>query len=362
MRKDTPNAKKICLFTFVALIASTLQAQEYYWKVGLDYFFDNTEYENSSFLDSETMNGIWLNPMGTIEWNDKHSINAGVNLLNIPGMGKAINTVDVTLYYQHTSPNVLFRAGSFPRDEVLGNYNTFFFKDSINHFTPLMRGVFLQIGNSRNFFNAWFDRTGYPTPTSREHFFEGLSGKASSGIFFADFQSYMFHYSNTRPATPGMGVSENLQLQATVGIEHERDEGFKGLVAVGTLMGYERDRRFENELYKPVGFVARGDAEIWGIGTKNLLYIGDSRMRLADKFGGDLYWGTQFLRAGSYLKSEWYIRLVESEKVKVRFNCNLHFTEGEVLLQQMLTVSASISNLAPEREKKTIYPWMKVFD
>lgn len=132
--------KKICLFTFVALIASTLQAQEYYWKVGLDYFFDNTEYENSSFLDSETMNGIWLNPMGTIEWNDKHSINAGVNLLNIPGMGKAINTVDVTLYYQHTSPNVLFRAGSFPRDEVLGNYNTFFFKDSINHFTPLMWG------------------------------------------------------------------------------------------------------------------------------------------------------------------------------------------------------------------------------
>jgi len=108
--------------------------------------------------------------------------------------------------------------------------------------------------------------------------------------------------------------------------------------------------------------VARGDAEIWGIGTKNLLYIGDSRMRLADKFGGDLYWGTQFLRAGSYLKSEWYIRLVESEKVKVRFNCNLHFTEGEVLLQQMLTVSASISNLAPKREKKAIYPWMKVFD
>ncbi|SCD20183.1 hypothetical protein PSM36_1361 [Proteiniphilum saccharofermentans] len=100
--------KKICLFTFVALIASTLQAQEYYWKVGLDYFFDNTEYENSSFLDSETMNGIWLNPMGTIEWNDKHSINAGVNLLNIPGMGKAINTVDVTLYYQHTSPNPTF--------------------------------------------------------------------------------------------------------------------------------------------------------------------------------------------------------------------------------------------------------------
>ena len=95
----------------------------------------------------------------------------------------------------------------------------------------------------------------------------------------------MFHYSNTKPATPDEGVSENLQLQATAGLEYEKENGFKGLLAAGMLLGYERDRRFENELYKPVGFVARGNAEMWGIGTKNTLYVGDPRMRLADAFG-----------------------------------------------------------------------------
>lgn len=347
-------------FVFIAFL-TTLQAQEYRLKVGLDFFFDNTEYSKSSFIDSETMNGVWLNPMGSVVWNDKHFINAGVNLLKIPGMNKAIDKVDVTMYYQYKTDNILFRAGSFPRGEVLNNYNNFFFKDSVNNFVPLMQGVFWQIGNYRNFFNAWFDRTGYATPTKHEHFFVGLSGKASKGLFFADFQSYMYHFSNTKPATPGEGVSENLQLQTTVGLEYEREEGFKGLIAAGTLIGYERDRRFESELYKPVGFVARGDAEIWGVGTKNTLYAGDARMQLADTFGGNLYWGTQFLRAKSYLESEWYIRLLESEYAKVKFNCNLHFTEGNVLFQQMLTVSASIDSFSPKRGKQTVFPWMKMF-
>lgn len=354
--------KRSIFLLLVIISCFSVNAQEYRWKIGLEYFFDNTEYGKSSFLDSETMNGIWLEPMGSIVWNDRHSINAGVNLLKIPGMDEVIDKVDITMYYQYKTPKILFRAGSFPRSEVLENYNNFFFKDSVNNFTPLMQGVFWQIGDNRNFLNAWFDMTGYATPTNREHFFVGLSGKISKGLFFADFQSYMFHYSITRPAIPGDGVSENLQLQATAGLEYEKEEGFKGLVAAGTLVGYERDRRFASELYKPVGFVARGDAEIWGIGTKNTLYVGDPRMRLADTFGGDLYWGTQFLQAKSYVESEWYIRLIESDFVKARFNLNLHFTEGNVLFQQMLTVSASIDDFSQKNSKRVRYPWMKVFE
>ncbi|MDO5665815.1 MAG: hypothetical protein Q4G63_11250 [Bacteroidia bacterium] len=354
--------KRYIFFLLVIAFCSSIYAQEYRWKAELNYFFDNTEYEKSPFIDSETMNGIWLNPMGSIVWDNKHSINAGVNLLKIPGMNKAIDKVDVTAYYEYKSPKILFRAGSFPRSEVLGNYNNFFFKDSINNFVPLMQGVFWQIGNDKIFFNAWFDRTGYATPTKHEHFFVGLSGKVSKGLFFADFQSYMFHFSNTKPATPGEGVSENLQLQATAGLEYKKEDGFKGLFAIGTLMGYERDRRFKSELYKPIGFVARGDGEMWGIGTKNTLYVGDARMRLAKTFGGNLYWGTQFLQAKSYLESEWYIRLIESDFVKARFNCNLHLTQGNVLFQQMLTVSASIDNFSPKNGKGIVFPWMRIFE
>lgn len=353
--------KKHYLLILVLLIFTSAFAQEYNWQVGIDYFFDNTEYKKSSFIDSETMNGVWLNPAGSITWNETHSLNAGVNLLKIPGMDKMIDEAKAIIYYQYSTPNILFRAGSFPKDDLLNNYNNFFFKDSVNNFLPHMDGVYFRIGNNNNFLNAWFYRTGYATANSREHFFVGVSGRASRGIYFADFQSYMYHLSNTKPATEGYGVSENLQLQATLGLEYNDEEKFNGLIAAGTLLGYERDRRFENQKYKPMGFVARADAEIMGIGTKNLLYIGDPRMRLSDSFGGDLYWGTQFLRAKTYLKNEWYIRLIESENVKVRFNCNLHFNEGYVMMQQALTVSASIDNLKKSKNNNTIYPWKKIF-
>lgn len=350
------------LLILVLLLFTTVSAQQYHWKVGLDYFFDNTEYQQSTYTDSESMNGVWLTPIGSILWNNEHSLNAGVNLLKIPGTDKMIDKAKTLIYYQYTTPNILFRAGLFPKDELFDHYNNFFFKDSVNNFVPQMEGVFFRIGNNSNFFNAWFDRTGYATANSKEHFFVGMSGKASKGILFADFQSYMYHISNTKPATPGEGVSENMQLQATLGIEFNHDSKFKGLLAVGTLLGYERDRRFNSELYKPVGFVARADAELWGIGTKNLLYIGDPRMRLANTFGGELYWGTQFLQSKSYLKNEWYVRLIESNNVKVRFNCNLHFTQGNVLLQQLLTVSASINNFSFKNDKNVEYPWLKIFN
>ena len=212
------------VYLFVAVCsAASLQAQEYRWKLVFDYFFDNQEYEKSSFIDPQTMNGIWLNPLAGISWDATHTIYSGVNLLKIPGMKEAVDKVDVTLYYQYETPKVLFRAGAFPRKEVLPNYSDFFFKDSVNHFMPLMQGVFCQIGKERNFLNAWMDWTGYATPDTRENFYVGFSGKGSTRVFFGDFQSCLFHYAGTYPGNPAYGVSEQMQVMASLGVERLLD-------------------------------------------------------------------------------------------------------------------------------------------
>lgn len=324
----------------------SVYSQNYHWGLDLDYFFDNTEYDKSTYLDAGTMHGVWLNPEGAISWDNSNSINVGINLLLIPGNKKTLEKVDLTMYYQYELGRSLFRVGAFPRSEVLSNYDTFFFKDSVNNFIPQMQGAFWQIGKDRNFVNAWLDWTGSASRQVNENFFIGLSGKISKDIFFADFQSYMFHRALTKPAIDGEGVSENMQMQIMGGVEYESVSGFKGLAAVGTLMGYERDRRFEGSKYTPVGFSAKLNAEYWGIGTKNSLYIGDSRMKLYNSFGDKLYWGTQFLRGGSYLKSEWYLKLIENSSVSVNFNLNMHLSQSKLYFQQMLTVTASIGNKA----------------
>lgn len=337
-----------------------LHAQQYRWGVELDYFFDNREYEKSTFTDPQTLHGIWLNTLGGVTWDSTHTIYAGVNLLKIPGMSKAVDKVDVALYYEYKKPKTLFRAGAFPRKEVLPNYSDFFFRDSVNLFMPLMQGVFWQIGEDANFFNAWMDWTGYATANTRESFYLGFSGKASKGILFGDFQSYIFHYAGTFPGNPAYGVSEQMQGMASVGLAYEAANSFKGLLSAGIFAGVERDRKAE-ETYKPVGFTARANAELYGIGTENRFYTGDARMRLFSVHGSDLYWGTPFLRGSTYLQSKWYIRLLESNYVSARINCNLHFSEGEVMFQQTLSITANIGSFYKPEKKKPDYLWMRIF-
>lgn len=356
-----PDMRSKIFYLFVAIGSIlSLQAQEYRWKLGFEYFFDNQEYKKSSYTDPQTMNGIWLQPLAGISWNSEHTLFGGVNLLKIPGTDEVADKTELVLYYQYENPRVLFRAGSFSSIEALPNYSDFFFSDSVNNFMPLMQGFFWQIGKERNFFNVWMDWTGYATPEARENFFLGLSGKASHGIYFGDFQSYLYHYAGTRPENPAYGVSEHMQLMASTGIEYVSEENFNGLFSVGILAGFERDRKADIS-YKPVGFTARADASFWKFGTENTFYAGDARMRLYPVYGSELYWGNPFLRGSTYLQSKWYVNLIETERVSARLNFNLHFTEGNILFQQTFSVSASIDNFSRPQKRTARYPWMKIF-
>lgn len=354
--------KRLCLLAalFMVVALHAQEDQDYHWRLEFDYFFDNREYAPSSFIDPQTMNGIWLNPVGGVTWETSHTLYAGVNMLKIPGMKRGLDKVDLTLYYQYDTDRLLFRAGAFPRDEVLTNYSDFFFSDSVNNFVPLMQGLFWQMGSERSHLNAWMDWTGYATPEARESFFVGFSGRAAGGLFFGDFQSYLYHYAGTHPGNPAYGVSEQMQVMASLGMEQHGVNSLRWLLSAGIFAGVERDRRAERS-YNPVGFAARGEIEYWGIGTQNRLYVGDPRMRFYRSHGGDLYWGTPFLRGSSYLQSKWYIRLLETGSVAARLNSNLHLSEGEVMFQQTLTVTATLDPFSGEERKGVHYPWLRIF-
>ncbi len=353
--------QKASYIIILSMLSAIAYSQRFGAKVGMEYFFNNTEYGQSSYANPQTINGIWFKPQGNIAWDDAHSLHGGLYLLKIPGTKQAVDKVNVSLYYQFDTPTVLFRAGAFPRREALPNYSDFFFTDSISHFIPLMQGLFWQIGRKNNFVNLWMDWTGYATPQERENFFLGSSARLSKGLFFVDMQSYLFHFAGTHPGNPLYGVSEQFLMMASTGISVQSANSFKGRFSVGTLLGFERDRRAEQQ-YAPVGFVARADAEYWGIGIENTFYTGARRMRFYETKKGDLYWGNPFLQGHSYLQSKWYIRLITSDWANVRFNSNLHLSENHLMFQQTLMVSASVDFFNKHHEKRTRYPWMKIFN
>lgn len=353
--------KIICvLFAGILFFAGSAYAQDVRWNLGMDYFFDNMEYARSSYVSSQTLNGVWFKPLAGYSVDSVHALYGGLNLLKIPGTSKTIDKTELTLFYEYQTPAVLFRAGAFPRREVLGNYSDFFFKDSISNLKPLMRGIFWQVGKRGRFFNAWMDWTGYPSDSVRESFFVGLSGRISHKAFFADFQSYMFHYANT--SVPGShGVSENLQAQASAGAEWQIGKGFAGSLSAGMLAGYERDRKRDDKPYTPVGFTLCAQAEYMGFGTKNTLYLGDARMKHYARYGDGLYWGTQFLRGKSYFKSNWYARLIDSKYAIARLDLNFHFSEQSLMSEQLFTVVVSFDNFKNREPARKAFPWGEIF-
>ena len=357
---------RLKMFSIILLIASsiTCHGQELTWKLGYNYFFDNAEYSESSYNMSQTMHGMNLMPEIGLKLDDKQTVFAGINLLKVFGEPSFTHTEDFLAYYQYKTPNVKFRAGAFPKEDLLDNYSTFFFKDSIRYFRPVMHGLYLKMNNKNNdFLNVWMDWTGYGSKSIRESFFVGASGLKRRGLIFAEMQSYLFHYANTPPTTESLNVSEQFQMHISLGASYTNDAGLDTLqFAVGGLVGLERDRGVSEDFDKPIGLTMRFNVEYNGLGTDNIAYFGNQRMSFYDRLGSDLYWGTPFLRGKSYVESKWYARIIKSDRVNANIGLNMHMSEKQLLFQQTITLSVNINKQRDTKQHtNNMFPLMNFF-
>lgn len=355
---------KIFSILFLMTLAITSNSQELTWKLGYNYFFDNAEYALSSYNDDQTMHGMNLMPQIGLKLDDNQTLFTGINLMKIYGEPSFTNGEDFLAYYQYKTPTVKFRAGAFPKEEMLDNYSSFFFKDSICYFRPVMHGVYLKLNNSNNdFLNLWMDWTGYGSENIRESFFIGASGLKRHGLLFGEMQSYLYHYANTRPSTDSFNVSEQFQMQLSLGASYSNETGLDTLqFAVGTLFGLERDRFVDSGFDKPIGLTMRFNAEYKGLGTDNIAYFGNQRMSFYDHLGSDLYWGTSFLQGKSYVESKWYARLIRSDRVNAKIGVNMHLTEKQMFFQQTITLSVNINKQRDTKQQtSSMFPLMNLF-
>jgi len=337
--------RNLVLLSFV-FIQCYVWAQEVQWKAGLNYFFDNTEYTRSTIAKDQTMTGVHFSPQVGMAFDSVHSVFIGTDLLKTAGSENFIDIAQPIAYYRFQNRKALFYAGAFPRADVLSNYSDLFFQDSINYYRPTLTGIFWQLGKKNSFFNAWLDWTGHQTAVNRESFFVGASAHKSLGLLFVDFQSYMFHYATTRPDPLNLKVCDNLLAHLSVGLNYSNETGIDTLLlAIGALAGGERDRGLAiNGLYMPMGAVIRLQAEYKGIGTQNMMYVGDPRDVFYGNYNTGMYWNNPFLRSGFYLESKWYLDVIRSQSVLGKLSMNLQFSQGKVMFEQVLSIKAMLDN------------------
>ena len=126
------SLKKVLTFALALFITGGgLQAQKLI--VGADFTtrFDNREYANNDFNESQTLFSARLTPRIGVEWMDKNRLIVGVDLLqNFGDDTKFLSKARPSAYYQFNSRNVQANAGIFDRKELLGDYSLAFFGDS----------------------------------------------------------------------------------------------------------------------------------------------------------------------------------------------------------------------------------------
>ena len=331
------NRSILLISLFCSLMVS---AQNLEWKINLDYFFDNREYDRSQHTIAQTLSGTHIMPQMLLKIDSVRRIQFGVDVLTLAGDKRLIANIQAIAYYNLQYKQHNFVVGAFPRKNFLNNYSELLFQDSIQHFRPLMHGAFWQIGNANNFFNLWLDWTGRASADTEESFFVGLSGSAQvvRNLSF-DFQSYMFHLAFTNPRTPDTHVCDNLQAISNLRYNTQIFDNKIGLqLKAGIMAGAERERNAEKIIYPAMAGIFELQLQSNKFEFNSLWHLGDARMQHYTKYGTKLYWGNPFLRGGNYVKNSIYWNIFKRNNMLANIGMHLHWSNKQVLFQQTLSV------------------------
>lgn len=308
----------------------------------LSMFIDNTEFGASSYTFDQIMATVSL--AQTLKWqfNSNHTIEGGVNLQRGLGSERIIDKTNFLAFYQYRDDKTLFKAGSFLWDDLLNDYNSFFFQDSVRFYKNTIDGLFLKREMKDGYFKVWLDWTGMQSPTRREQFFIGFSGfYAFSKHLYIDLQSYLEHLANVRPRNWAYYVYDNILAQSTIGY-HNQIGKCKYWIAGGILAGFERYRWYVGDYYFPIGAVGKLDVTYKNFGTTNLIYAGQERMKFYDQQGGRLYYGNPFLQGNLYWENKLFWRPFETDKVKSELALKTHLSEQRIYFEQLFTLMISL--------------------
>lgn len=337
--------RKQILISSVLIVVSIVivNGQVPSWRVGLFTFFDNIEFGGSELKIPQTMSGVRISPVGGLTWDSVHTIHAGIDLLHEFGSKTAIDNFYPLIYYELNRQPFRFIMGAFPKPDELRDYPRLFFQDSVGYYRPDMNGVFWEYRRKKGYVDIWLDWTGRQSETVRETFLAGLSGRYNHGILYARYYGYMFHFAGAKNPVVSEAYHDNMLSLASVGIDLSGRTFLTGLEAnAGWVGAAERSRADNTGWILMSGFLAEARAEYKFIGIFNTFYTGSRLMYFYNTHNIDLYWGDPVFRAGTYNRSDLYLRFYNSNTVSVDVTYSLHFLEHTVYHEQLLKVRVNL--------------------
>lgn len=303
--------KKLLLVTLSLLCAGMVSAQSIIAGVDFATRFDNREYTNNDFGESQTLFSARLMPYVGVEWMEKNRLVVGVDMLQNFGQHNGerdpfLSDVKPLIYYQFKNRNVQANGGIFDRRELMGDYSRAFFSDSTafyhNRFSGFL-GHYVSTQRNDTYVEMAIDWEGMYSKESREKFRIVSGGRYTleRGFYFG-YAFSLFHFAGTKvdeDAKADDNVTDNLLMNPYVGWKFNAYFDFD--VKAGFLFAPQRGRSVDNNWKKPCGAQIDFVMQRWGIKLENNLYLGQNlqplRYYTANSMTGATY-GNEGLYAG----------------------------------------------------------------
>ena len=348
------------IISAVALLLSfsaLAQSEKLYLDVDFNFDFDNAEYSGSNIAPSETLFGISLAPALRFEWNEKHSLVAGVNMQKMFGSSRFLDDIGLIAYYQFQNEKYGATAGLFRRDKLIGRYSEAFFSNVWLANNRLVQGLALQYKDKIGYAELVADWNGMYSMERREQFRILFSGEGRfAKVMYAGASAEMHHYANR--ADFRYNVVDDIVINPYVGVNFKAFFDFD--IRLSYLQSLQRDRLVTGDWKAPFGGELFFRMSRWGVFISNNLYVGDDLMPLYNSvgkegtiYGTDLYAADPFYRAENGIYNRTGIGY-EQNFWKERINVKAEFvlkTDGERVYNQQI-ISLGV-NIAPKLYDKT---------
>lgn len=270
------SIRKVTLLLLALLCVATVQAQSII--AGADFVtrFDNREYANNTFNESQTIFSARLTPRVGVEWMEKNRLIIGVDLLqNFGDDSEFLSKARPIFYYQFTTDKVQANAGIFDRKELLADYSPAFFSDSTAFFHNRIAGL---MGHYRSterkdtYVEMAIDWEGMYSTASREKFRIITGGRYTleKGFYFG-YAFSLFHFAGE---IGNENVSDNLLANPFIGWGFNAFFDFD--VRTGFLFAPQRARSLNTGWHKPCGAQIDFTMSKWGVKIQNNLYLGEN--------------------------------------------------------------------------------------
>jgi hypothetical protein len=329
----------LCLFCFLTW---SLVAQRADWSLSLNHFFDNTEFEGSSYQRPQTMAGVWLKPALSLELDSFSRIHAGINLLKEYGTPTWNDDIDLVSYYDYHRDRLNFQVGSFPREDVTRSFSRMFFQDSLLYYRPTMTGLWFHTGNSLSEAGLFMDWTGKKAGVEHEAFFIGAMGAYSHGMIFSSAQALLRHHAASQFVR---GVQESAFCQVSLGLNLTQLSLLDTLtLQAGYLTSFQRDRTRVADWSVNIGLSTELKAGWRQLSLISTWYFGSGMMPEQARLGNSIYWGDPFYNGSLYGRTDVMYDFFKQDLLKLRVVLSHHYSEKQHFFEQSLVGCISIDS------------------